>query len=210
VTRRPPSARQGPKGLAVHEEGLEPPHLAVPEPKSGWRVSRSSERACARAFGNRFATVRVVSAALGTIRGRLPRAAGLNSFSNAAAEPRCQVPQLAERSRKKPNRAGLSCGRTTNLRRTTGARRSRTSRIAGRAIDSRPDIIIGEGKFIARPTLWYGSVCRSWISSQPSASTASWRSPDHDASIASVRCIRPRRRAAHTATGHRVQYESLR
>ena len=32
-----------PRGFPVHEEGLEPTHLAVPEPKSGERVARGSE-----------------------------------------------------------------------------------------------------------------------------------------------------------------------
>jgi hypothetical protein len=40
VTLSPYECTAGPLGQRVHEEGLEPPHLAVPEPKSGWRVSK--------------------------------------------------------------------------------------------------------------------------------------------------------------------------
>jgi hypothetical protein len=40
VTPSPAECTETPAGFPVHEEGLEPPHLAVPEPKSDWRVSR--------------------------------------------------------------------------------------------------------------------------------------------------------------------------
>ncbi len=43
--------QEGAKDLAVHEEGLEPPHLAVPEPKFRGRVARGSERTPTPGFG---------------------------------------------------------------------------------------------------------------------------------------------------------------
>jgi hypothetical protein len=40
VTPSPSECTETPEGFPVNEEGLEPPHLAVPEPKSGWRVAK--------------------------------------------------------------------------------------------------------------------------------------------------------------------------
>ena len=58
----------------VHEEGLEPPHLAVPEPESGGRVVRGGEQTSATCFREGFATVGGVSMRLETIRGRFASA----------------------------------------------------------------------------------------------------------------------------------------
>ncbi len=60
---RRPRASGGSSVAVVHEAGLEPPHLAVPEPKSGWRVSKRCEterkpgfRGAARYRSRRFGT----------------------------------------------------------------------------------------------------------------------------------------------------------
>ena len=46
--------------LLVHEEGLEPPHLAVPEPKSGWEVPTRCQMSRSSDFENPFATFRSI------------------------------------------------------------------------------------------------------------------------------------------------------
>ena len=65
------AAESASNSALVHQEGLEPPRLAAPEPKSGWRVSRCREMSRIAEFAPRFATFGVVSVRRRTIRGRL-------------------------------------------------------------------------------------------------------------------------------------------
>ena len=51
VTLSTSERTETPQGFPVHEEGLEPPHLAVPEPKSRCRVASGSEWAPGHVFG---------------------------------------------------------------------------------------------------------------------------------------------------------------
>ena len=53
---------------SVLEEGLEPPRVAPPEPKSGERVAKRTERARRAGSASQLATVRDVSEGAGTIR----------------------------------------------------------------------------------------------------------------------------------------------
>jgi hypothetical protein len=59
----------------VHEEGLEPPRLAAPEPKSGWRVSSCREMDRTGRFAVQFATVGYVSVRVVDDSKTIPQAA---------------------------------------------------------------------------------------------------------------------------------------
>src|SRR5688572_17263571 len=68
----PARARRPAERARVHEEGLEPPHLAVPELKSGSEVSRCCQMSRNAGFVKWLATSRDISELKWTIRERFP------------------------------------------------------------------------------------------------------------------------------------------
>src|SRR5688572_5295473 len=72
--RKAPHCRGSSAALLVHEEGLEPPHLAVPEPKSGSEVPKCCQLSRSSDFENPFATFGSNWRPKWTIRERLPLA----------------------------------------------------------------------------------------------------------------------------------------